>query len=165
VGDLTNSSSVLEVAIGTVGLVIVMFFHGAAVRLINHHYSAAWVRVGAATPHWQVNFLLGLVVSAFTVVHLIETLIWAVPIHQLGFIPQLRDSYYFVLESYTTLGEGTVSLPEPWRLIGPIIAMSGLFTFGWTGSVLVGIMTEYGQLDRSRARRAQKAKSGADPEI
>ena len=104
-------------------------------------------------------------VFAFAVTHLVETLIWAVPIHRLGMIPNLRDAYYYVLESYTTLGEGAVSLPDQWRLIGPIIAMSGLFTFGWTGSVLVGIMTEYGQLDRSRARRRQKAEdSKVEPE-
>ena len=81
-------------------------------------------------------------------------------------IPSMRDSYYFVLESYTTLGEGTVQLPEPWRLIGPIIAMSGLFTFGWTGSVLVSIMTELGRLDRSRARREamrRRAERPTDP--
>ncbi len=104
-------------------------------------------------------------VFAFAVTHLVETLIWAVPIHRLGMIPDLRNAYYYVLESYTTLGEGAVSLPDQWQLIGPIIAMSGLFTFGWTGSVLVGIMTEYGQLDRSRARRRQKAEdSKVEPE-
>lgn len=58
-----------------------------------------------------------------------------------------------MLESYTTLGEGSVTLPERWRLIGPIIAMSGLFTFGWTGSVLVNVMTEFGKLDRGQARK------------
>jgi hypothetical protein len=41
--------------------------------------------------------------------------------------------------------------------------MSGLFTFGWTGSVLVGIMTEFGQLDRNRARRREKSED-ARPE-
>ena len=163
-GDLTNSHPVLEIAIGTIGLVIVIVFHGTGVRLINRRYSAVWVKVDAATPHWHVNLLLMLVVTAFAVVHLVETLIWAVPIHQLGLLPNLRDSYYYVLEAYTTLGEGAVSLPEPWLLIGPIIAMSGLFAFGWTASVLVGIMTEYGQLDRSRARLAEKAKTGAEPE-
>jgi hypothetical protein len=162
VGDLTNPSPVLEVAIGTIGLVIVMFFHGTGVRFINKHYSTAWVRLDPSTPHWGVNLLLALVISAFTIVHLVETLIWAVPIHRLGMIPSLRDSYYYVLESYTTLGEGAVSLPEKWQLIGPIIAMSGLFTFGWTGSVLVGIMTEFSQLDRSRARRKQAAEQAAD---
>jgi len=39
----------------------------------------------------------------------------------------MRDSYYYVLESYTTLG-CNISLPDRWRLIGPIIGMSGLFT-------------------------------------
>ena len=89
--------------------------------------------------------------SMETALHLLETLMWAVPLHLLNILPGLRDSYYYVLESYTTLGEGAVELPERWRLIGPIIAMSGLFTFGWTGSVLVSIMTDFGKLDRSRA--------------
>ena len=111
-GDLTNPSPVLEIAIGTIGLVIVMIFHGLGVRFINRRYSAVWVKVDAATPHWRVNLLLVLVIAAFAVVHLVETLIWAVPIHRLGMIPNLRDSYYYVLESYTTLGEGAVTLPE-----------------------------------------------------
>ena len=131
-GDLTDPGPLLEVAIGTIGLVVVMFFHGISLRFINRHYSAAWVRIDATTPHWRVNLLLAPVVFAFAVTHLVETLIWAVPIHRLGMIPDLRDAYYYVLESYTTLGEGEVSLPDQWRLIGPIIAMSGLFTFGWT---------------------------------
>jgi hypothetical protein len=165
VGDLTDPEPLLEVAIGTIGLVVVMFFHGISVRYINRYYSAVWVRIDATTPHWRVNLLLAAVVFAFAVAHLVETLIWAVPIHRLGMIPDLRDAYYYVLESYTTLGEGSVSLPEPWRLVGPIIAMSGLFTFGWTGSVLVGIMTEFGQLDRNRARRREKGEGArAEPD-
>jgi hypothetical protein len=157
VGELTDPGPLFEIAIGTIGLVVVMFFHGIGVRFINRHYSTAWVKIDATTPHWRVNLLLAGVITCFAIVHLVETLIWAVPIHSLGMIPDLRDAYYYVLESYTTLGEGQVSLPDRWRLIGPIIAMSGLFTFGWTGSVLVGIMTEYSQLDRSRARRKEKA--------
>jgi Ion channel len=82
----------------------------------------------------------------------------AAPIHALGMITSLRDAYYYVLESYTTLGEGNVALPDRWRLLGPIIAMSGLFTFGWTGSVLVSIMTEFGKLDRERAEARRKRK-------
>ena len=110
--------------------------------------------------------MLATAIAALSLLHFLETLLWAVPIQAPGMIPSLRDSYYFVLESYTTLGEGTVQLPDQWRLIGPIIAMSGLFTFGWTGSVLVSIMTEFGKLDRSRARRAgEDASDGGDPPI
>jgi hypothetical protein len=74
-------------------------------------------------------------------------MVWAVPISAAGIIPSTRDSYYYVLESYTTLGEGNVSLPDRWRLLGPLIAISGLFTFGWTGSVLVSIMNKVGSYD------------------
>ena len=43
--------------------------------------------------------------------------------------------------------------------------MSGLFTFGWTGSVLVSIMTDFDKLDRARAARQEGVtpRSRADP--
>jgi hypothetical protein len=109
--------------------------------------------MNSATPHWRVNLLLAFTIGSLAILHFVETLIWAIPVSLIGLIPSMRDSYYFVLESYTTLGEGTVSLPDRWRLIGPIIAISGLFTFGWTGSVLVNVMTDFGKLDRIRAKK------------
>ena len=55
-GDLTNSHPVLEIAIGTIGLVIVIVivFHGTGVRLINRRYSAVWVKVHALG-HFRIN--------------------------------------------------------------------------------------------------------------
>ncbi|MGO7969129.1 hypothetical protein ACC720_38190, partial [Rhizobium ruizarguesonis] len=47
--------------------------------------------------------------------------------------------------------EGTVTLPDRWRLLGPLLGMSGLFTLGWTGIVLVRVMTDFGKFDRLRA--------------
>ena len=160
--ELQDPSPVLEIIAGTIGLVVIIFVHGVGIRLINRHFSDAWVRVTPATAYWRVNFLLVVVIGALAVLHLVETLIWAAPIHAIGMIPSLRDSYYYVLESYTTLGEGSVALPDRWRLLGPIIAMSGLFTFGWTGSVLVSIMTEFGKLDRSRASDDRRRDRGPE---
>jgi hypothetical protein len=151
--ELENPSPVLEIAIGTVGIIFIIFVHGLGMRGITRRFNDVWVQVTPETAYWRVNLLLVVVVGALAVLHLVETLIWAVPIHSLGMIASLRDSYYYVLESYTTLGEGNVGLPDQWRLVGPIIAMSGLFTFGWTGSVLVNIMTEFSKYDRARAER------------
>ena len=53
-----------------------------------------------------MNLLLAVTIAALSVTHFAETLIWAVPISTTGMIPTMRDSYYFVLESYTTLGRG-----------------------------------------------------------
>jgi hypothetical protein len=54
-----------------------------------------------------------------------------------------------------------VRLPPSWRQLGPIIAVSGLFTFGWTSSVLVYVMTQFGMLDTHHAERKKAAKSNA----
>jgi hypothetical protein len=149
--DGTETNPIVEITIATVFLVGIIGFHGAALRTITRRFSAAWIGVSAATPRWRVTLLLAATISALAATHLVETFLWALPILAFGMISSLRDSYFFVLESYTTLGEGSVALPDEWRLFGPMIAMSGIFTFGWTGSVLVTIMNELGKLDRTQA--------------
>lgn len=141
----------LEILVGLIGMIVVIFVHGTGIRWITRRFSALWVHVTPRTPNWRVDLYLIRAVGALAVLHLGETLIWAAPIQASGIIPSMRDSYYYVLESYTTLGEGTVQLPQHWRLLGPIIAMSGVFTFGWTGSVLVSVMVEFSKYDRTRA--------------
>jgi len=151
--ELSAPNPVLEIFLGTLIMIVIIFVHGVGIRTINQRFSKSWIHMNSATPHWRINLLLAATISSLAALHFAETLLWAAPLSLTGLISSMRDSYYFVLESYTTLGEGSVSLPDRWRLIGPIIAMSGLFTFGWTGSVLVSIMTEIGKLDRIRARK------------
>jgi hypothetical protein len=153
VDDLSTPKPVLEIFVGTLFLIVVIFVHGVDIRSISRQFSKSWSHVTSTTPHWRLNLMLAVTIAALAILHFAETLIWAVPLYERAIIPSMRDSYYYVLESYTTLGEGNISLPDRWRLIGPIIAMSGLFTFGWTGSVLVSIMTDFGKLDRLQARR------------
>ena len=148
---LKQPGPLLEVAIGLAMLVGVILLHGFSIRMINRRFSRGWARVTVHTPHWRVNLLLGVAVGSLAALHMLETLVIAAPLAAAGIMPNLRDSYYLVLECYTTLGQGNLRLPEPWRLLGPIIAMSGLFTFGWTGSVLVSIMTEFGRFDSAQA--------------
>lgn len=152
--ELSPPPPVLELFFGTLAVIVIIFVHGAGIRTINQRFSKAWIQVDELTPHWRLNLLLAFAIGALSALHFIETLLWAIPIYLMQLVPSMRDSYFYVLENYTTLGEGTVSLPDRWRLIGPIIAMSGLFTFGWTASVLVSIMTEFGKLDRIRAQQA-----------
>lgn len=151
--ELLSPHPALELGIGILILIVIIFVHGTGMRMINRRFARAWEGVKSSTSHFKINALLAAVVASLAVVHLLETLIWAVPLYLTGIIPSMRDSYYYVLESYTTLGEGNVTLPEHWRLIGPIIAMSGLFTFGWTASVLVNVMNEFGRNDKVRAQQ------------
>ena len=160
--ELSTPKPVLEIVVGTLMLIVIIFVHGAGIRTINQRFSQSWIHVNDTTSYLRLNLLLAVTIAWLAALHFAETLLWAVPVSVMGLIPSMRDSYYYVLENYTTLGEGNVHLPDRWRLIGPIIAMSGLFTFGWTGSVLVSIMTEFGKLDRVRARGPTKHRPSAN---
>ncbi len=159
---ISTPNPILEVILGTLTMIAVIFVHGAGIRTINRQFNRAWVHVTGATALWRLDLLLAVTIGSLALLHFAETLLWATPLVLLDIVPTLRDSYYFVLQSYTTLGDDTVRLPDDWRLIGPIIAMSGLFTFGWTVSVLVNIMTAFGKADRERAERLKGGVAGGE---
>src|SRR4051812_24186015 len=123
--ELSGPKPVLEIVFGTLIMIVIIFVHGAGIRKINQRFSESWVHVNETTSYWRLNLLLAVTIASLAALHFAETLLWAILIYLAGQIPSMRDSYYYVLESYTTLGEGSISLPDRWRLVGPIIAMSG----------------------------------------
>jgi hypothetical protein len=148
--EVTNPLS--ELLIGLVFLTLVILAHGVGVRLVYRRFNRAWAS-SVKKPAWHHNLIVAGAIASLAALHLAATFLWAWPIWRAGLIPSLRDSYFFVLENYTTLGDDVVSLPKSWRLIGPLIAISGLFNVGWTASVFVNMMHEIGQLDRAEAHK------------
>lgn len=146
-----------ELGLGVLVLIVVITFHGWAMARVNGLFNSEIARLGDHTPDWRYSLLTAVGIGLLTATHLIETLIWSVPILGMGILGSLRDTYYFVLESYTTLGASSILLPEAWRLLGPMIAISGLFTFSWTGSVLVYIVTETARHQRDTAKKKRAA--------
>lgn len=54
----------------------------------------------------------------------------------------LAPIHFYVSVTYTTLGYGEGTLPLNGRFLAPMIAMSGLFAFGWTASVMFKIVPQ-----------------------
>jgi len=75
--------------------------------------------------------------------HIVQITAWAFGLMWLGLIVRPSDAIYFCANAYTTVGYGTVDLEQHWRNITPIIAISGLFSFAWTTSSLVSILSSY----------------------
>ena len=148
--DFVSSYPLLEMLVGLAILSLVILVHGVGVRLVYRHFTRTWA---VKSSPWHRNVVLSVATASLAALHLVVTLMWAWPIWWSGLIPGMRDAYFFVLENYTTLGDDTVSLPKAWRLIGPVIAISGLFNFGWTASVFVNMMHDVATLDRAEARR------------
>lgn len=161
---LKDPNVLTELGAGLLILVVVISVHGWCMGAVSKFFAVRFARFGPDAPQWRVSALVSLTIGLLASVHLMETLLWVLPIWWFGLIDGFRDSFYFVLESYTTLGQATVALPETWRLIGPMIAISGLFTFSWTGSVMVYVMTETGRR-HSRGARAAEASGPTAPSV
>ena len=54
-------------------------------------------------------------------------------------------------------------MPVGYRLISPVIALTGLFTFGWSGSVLVYIVGKMGNLHAERSKADSAGAQGQAP--
>ncbi len=78
--DLVTPNPFLEIAVGTLILIAVIFVHGSGIRIINRRFSNSWVRITDTTPHWRLNLLLAVTIDSLAALHVAETLIWAVPL-------------------------------------------------------------------------------------
>jgi hypothetical protein len=89
--------------------------------------------------------------------HIVEVAIWGFALRGAGLIVHAYDAIYFCANCYTTLGMGKVDVGDHWRIITPIIGISGLFTFAWTTSALVNVVASNRRLlDQMEAEREQE---------
>ena len=130
--------------IGALILVILVLFHGLGLHRILVYFKRVELRLRIGRPHlgWA-GLLFGWAVFLMLSLHILEIIFWAYALNRLGLIVRPGDAMYFCANAYTTLGYGAVDLGPAWRNISPIIAISGLFTFAWTTSSLVSIVSNY----------------------
>jgi hypothetical protein len=146
--------------IGAVILTLLAIFHGISLHKILVHFKRRQIRLQAGRPHlWGAAFLFGWAIFMMLSLHVAEIVLWSVALSHLGLIVKAADSFYFCANAYTTMGYGTVDLSTQWRNITPVIAISGLFTFAWTTSSLVAMISNYlkivEQLEEERARQLE----------
>jgi hypothetical protein len=130
--------------IGALILVLMVLFHGISLHKILVHFKRRELRLQAGRPHlWGAAFLFGWAIFLMLSLHIMEIMAWSWALLRLGLIVHPADSLYFCANAYTTMGYGAVDLSVLWRNITPVIAISGLFTFAWTTSLLVNMVANY----------------------
>ncbi len=148
---------------GTV-LVGVVILHGVLMRMVQSRVAVMYHRLERAPVEWKADVMLGVSVLALLASVIVEMIVWTASIKYMGFFGSWSDAAYYAANTYTTLGYGSTMLPAGWRMVGPIMATSGLFTFGWTGSVLVDVVGRVGRLKdlAVQARSAQTLQKPAN---
>jgi hypothetical protein len=149
----------MVVAIGATVLVVLRLAHGSMLTLIVRSYRRSAKRLlERASPPPIATGIFTWAILLMLVTHLFDTGVWAALLNGLGLIPDVRTSVYMAASDYTTLGLADVHLGIGWRELNPIIAISGLFTFGWTTSVMFNVVGSYHTLlDELGEARQKKA--------
>jgi hypothetical protein len=137
----------VALGVGAVVLVFIALFHGAGLHWIQLLDLRGERRLSVGRPHpLAAAFLFGWSVFLMLDLHVVEIAIWAFALRGAGLIVHALDAIYYCANCYTTLGMGKVDVGEHWRIITPIIGISGLFTFAWTTSALVDVVTSHRRL-------------------
>lgn len=85
--------------------------------------------------------LVGIVALAVVFGHTVVVWIWSVAFVVSGALPNMEQSVYFALVTYTTLGYGDLTLSEEFRVFGTMAAVTGLLNFGISTAFLVGVIS------------------------
>jgi len=147
---LTEVMPVPDFIFGGGMLMLIVLIHATGLRVLTNRFEKRILTFGIQRSTWRPDVLMGFVVFLMLLLHLVEIWVWSAALVYSGLVADWRSAGFFAANTYTTVGYGNFLLPDGWHMLAPIIAISGLFTLGWTGSVLVEIV-----------RRCQEIKTAA----
>ncbi|MFV0541636.1 MAG: potassium channel family protein [Aestuariibaculum sp.] len=95
----------------------------------------------------SVNSTLKLLITSFlffTVLHTVQTIIWASgfyfnPSTTVDF-SSFSESLYFSIVTFTTLGYGDITLNSHWRLLSGLEAVNGIMLIGWSTAMMYSLI-------------------------
>jgi hypothetical protein len=142
---LTQALPVPDIMFGGTVLIFVVMYHAFWIRLITNSFLKRSQRIGTVAALWRADLLFAAMVMALLALHLGEVIVWSAALILGGIVTDWSRAAYFAANCYTALGE-PFKLANEWRIVPPIIAISGIFTFAWTASVLVNFVARYNDL-------------------
>src|SRR5262245_19298951 len=95
---------------------------------------------GDSAGFWRDTWLFILAAAWMVLLHLVEICVWAGFYLWRDAFPDLRSALYFSAVTYTTTGYGDLVLPEGWRLLGGVEALTGILMCGWSTGFFVALV-------------------------
>jgi hypothetical protein len=130
----------LTVVVHAVGLIaIIKLLTRPGTRVPTGLWPTAWVLI-------RMTWLLVLV-------HVAEIAVWAGFYYALGSMPDAGSALYFSGVTYTTVGYGDLVLPQQWRLLGPVEALTGILMCGLSTGFFFAVLSRlfgplFGDIER-----------------
>jgi hypothetical protein len=110
---------------------------------LRHHATPVEGRV------WPATWLLIVVAGGTLLLHLIEIAVWGFAYVALGAMADLTSAIYFSAVTYTTTGYGDLVLPQDWRLVGAVEALTGILMCGLSTGMFFATFSKIFRLNGS----------------
>lgn len=91
---------------------------------------------------WPSTWRLVRIASWVVFLHLMQILVWACLYAWQGAMPDFTTAAYFSAVTYTTTGYGDLVLPEEWRLVGGVEALTGILMCGLSTGLFFAVFTK-----------------------
>ena len=111
----------------------------ALLRWVNH----AVGRIGGR--FWFSTWMLVRTAGWIILLHLVEIAVWAFFYARNHGMPDLPSAFYFSAVTYTTTGYGDLLLPNEWRLVGGVEALTGILMCGWSAAFFFAVVSRMNQ--------------------
>jgi len=126
---------------------VFLFHTGVLFEVASHLIAAnAWL-AGNYGPATAGKIIVLVSFFALFITHVVEAATWGLFLWRKGLTPTFTDGLYFSATSITALGYGDVVLPPPWRILGPLVAISGALMFGCSTAFLFLVLQKVWVLD------------------
>ena len=146
---LDHVVSVEEVAWGIALVAVTMTIHAFAMPMTSAVCARARRRIEHRHGYFARVRVVLLASGLIVIAHLVEVAAWAAFFVLRGAFPTTSSAYYFSLLQYTTVGSD-LTLPESWRLLGGMIAISGALAFAWSTALLLSVAQHFQDEQRGR---------------
>jgi voltage-gated potassium channel Kch len=107
----------------------------SALRWLRRHEPTSW-----RLSRWARLFVI--LAGWIILLHVAEIIVWAVAYTVIRAMPDLQSGLYFSAVTYTTTGYGDLVLPERWRLVGGVEALTGILMCGWSTGFFFAVVSK-----------------------
>ena len=119
------------------------------IHAIGVSSAVPWLRGSIAGPRrfWPGTWLLIRLAGWIVLLHVSQITVWALCYVWTDAMADLQSSLYFSAVTYTTTGYGDLVLPEDWRLVGAIEALTGILMCGLSTGFFFAVMSRMFRAD------------------
>jgi len=118
-------------------MAVCVMVHAIALTSAFRYVEARAISLGGES--WRGTWLLSRIAAWTILSHLLQIVIWGFVYAAFDAIHGLTNAVYFSAVTYTTTGYGDLTLPEEWRIVGGIEALTGILMCGLSTGLFFGV--------------------------